>query len=81
MGDKVIYFLNHLKDDVKIIDAVDSNMDAIDTSDSNYGFIVDAKERREDGEKCYTIDEALEKLKDCGYLGGGHKFSSNTTYQ
>jgi len=61
--DKIIYFLNHLKDDVKIIDAVDSNMEAIDVNDTDYGFIVEARKRRENGEKCYTIDEALKELK------------------
>jgi hypothetical protein len=61
--DKIIYFLNHLKDDVKIVDAVDSNMEAIDTSDSDYGFILEARTRRDDGEKCYTIDETLKELK------------------
>lgn len=61
--DKIIYFLNHLKDDVKIIDAVDSNMETIDTSDADYGFIAEARARRENGEKCYTIDETLKELK------------------
>lgn len=61
--DKIIYFLNHLKDDVKVINTLDKNIEAIEPTDSDYGFITDARARRADGEKCYSLDEIAKELK------------------
>lgn len=61
--DKIIYFLNHLKDDVKILDAVDNNIEPISVDDSDYKMIVDARVRRGNGEKCYPLDEIVKDFK------------------
>lgn len=61
--DKIIYFLDHLKDDVKVVSTIDKNIEAIEPTDADYGFIADARTRREGGEKCYSLDEIAKELK------------------
>ena len=61
--DKIIYFLSHLQDDVRVISTLDKNIEAIGLNDQDYGYIADAKARRADGEKCYSLDEIAKELK------------------
>jgi hypothetical protein len=61
--DKIIYFLSHLGDDVKVVNTLDQNIEAIEPADSDYAFIMDARLRRADGEKCYSLDEITKELK------------------
>lgn len=58
--DKIMYLLDHLKEDVSIIEhKVPLKLEVIDESDTDFKFIIDARKRREDGEKCYPIDDVL----------------------
>ena len=40
-----------------------NNIEEIITEDSDYGFIKDAKTRRENGEKTYSIDEIISEYE------------------
>ncbi len=62
--DKILYFLEHLKDDVKIISSHDTQkLEIIDKNDPDFRYIVEARKRREDGEKTYTLDEMIQEFK------------------
>jgi len=64
--DKILYFLEHLKDDVTIIrQATGENMDIeiIQEDDLDYGYVLDARERRKNGEKRYAIDEVMKEFE------------------
>ena len=65
--DKVMYLLEHLKNDVKIVSKKpSSNLDieVIDEDDPDYGYVREARERRESGEKSYSIDEVMKELNE-----------------
>ena len=62
--DKILYFLEHLQDDVKIIPHTQSiNFEVIDENDPDFQYVVKARQRREDGEKSYSIDEMIQEFK------------------
>ncbi len=62
--DKILYFLEHLQDDVKIIPHTQSiNLEVIDENDPDFQYVVKARQRREDGEKSYSIDEMIQEFK------------------
>ena len=62
--DKILYFLEHLKDDVKIIPHTQNiNLEVIDENDPDFQYVVKARQRREDGEKSYSIDEMIQEFK------------------
>ena len=62
--DKILYFLEHLKDDVKIISHQDTpKLEIIDKSDPDFQYIIEARQRRDNGEKTYTIDEMIQEFK------------------
>lgn len=64
--DKIMYFLEHLKNDVTIVDkrsSGDLNIEMIVKDDPDYGYIKKARERRTRGEKTYSIDEVMKELE------------------
>ena len=63
--DKMVYFLNNfMKNDVKIIDSSESiDMQSIKENDSDYKYILDAREARKNGEKTYSIDDVIKEFK------------------
>ncbi|MEA2111471.1 MAG: hypothetical protein U9P71_05430 [Campylobacterota bacterium] len=64
--DKILYFLEHLKDDVTIINKLSSDsleIEPITQDDPDYLYVVDAKKRRSEGEKTYTIDEIIKDFQ------------------
>ena len=40
-----------------------NTIESIDTDDSDYGFIKDAKTRRKNGEKTYNIDDVINEYE------------------
>ena len=64
--DKILYLLEHLKDDVTIISrSPKSNIEieVIREDDPDYGYIKEARERRKKGEKTYSLDEVLKEYE------------------
>lgn len=59
--DKIMYFLNHLKSDVKIVEKkelYDLNIEAISEGEDDYKHILNArKERRESPQNYGTLDD------------------------
>ena len=59
--DKILYFLNHLKSDVKIINKIDTNsldIEKISEHDSDYNLILDGRlERSKNPENYGTVDD------------------------
>ncbi len=59
--DKILYFLNNLKDDVKIVkdktvNKKNADIEAISKDDEDYNLYLKAKEARKNGEKKYPLD-------------------------
>ena len=62
--DKILYFLEHLRDDVKIIAKQDtSRLEIIDKNDPDFQYIIEAQQRRDEGEKIYSLNEILQEYK------------------
>lgn len=61
--DKIAYLLSHLKDDVTIVDASNADIESISKDDPDYRYIMDARKRREEGEKSHEISEVLKKFQ------------------
>ncbi len=64
--DKVMYILENLKDDVKIISQKmtdDFDIEVINEDDPDYAYVKEARKRREKGEKTYSIDEAIKEIE------------------
>lgn len=64
--DKILYLLEHLKDDVTIISRSpksDLEIEVIREDDPDYGYVKEARERREKGEKTYSLDEVLKEYE------------------
>ena len=61
--EKVMYLLEHLKDDVRIINNDDIELEVIDKNDSDYKYILTGRERRENGEKIYSVNEVMKDYK------------------
>ncbi|WP_310442255.1 hypothetical protein [Sulfurimonas sp.] len=59
--DKIMYFLNHLKSDVKIIEKTDTNslkIEALSKNEDDYKHILNGrKERKESTENYGTLDD------------------------
>ena len=64
--DKIMYLLEHLKNDVKIISKIpssDLDIEVVEESDPDFGYVKDARESRENGEKTYSLDEVLKEYE------------------
>ncbi len=64
--DKILYLLEHLKDDVTIISRSpksDLEIEVIREDDPDYGYVEEARERRKKGEKTYSLDEVLKEYE------------------
>lgn len=64
--DKILYLLEHLKDDVTIISRSpksDLEIEVIREDDPDYGYVKEARERRKKGEKTYSLDEVLKEYE------------------
>lgn len=64
--DKIMYLLEHLKNDVKIVSKTpssDLDIEVIEEDDPDYGYVREARVRREKGEKSYSIDEVLREFE------------------
>jgi hypothetical protein len=74
VADKILYFLNHFKDDVKILNNKDISLEnekilepldieVVDKNDPDYTLYQEAKQRRTDGEKTYSLDEIMKEFQ------------------
>ena len=64
--DKIMYLLEHLKNDVKIVSKTpssDLDIEVIEEDDPDYGYVREARVRRENGEKSYSVDEVLREFE------------------
>ena len=62
--DKILYFLEHLKDDVTIVSQQENpKLEIIDENDPDFSYIIEARRRRDEGEKTYSIDEMIQEFK------------------
>ena len=64
--DKILYLLEHLKEDVTIVRKTPSDdmpIEVIEERDPDYGYVKEARIRRENGEKTYSIDEVMEEFE------------------
>ena len=59
VADKVIYLLNNLKNDVKILNSIEK----IDKNDSDYNYILDARKARLNGEKVYNLEDVIKEFE------------------
>jgi len=60
--DKILYFLEHLKDDVTIVSQQENpKLEIIDENDPDFSYIIKARRRRDEGEKTYSIDEIVQE--------------------
>jgi len=65
--DKIMYLLEHLKNDVKIVSQTpssDLDIEVIEEDDPDYGYVREARVRRENGEKSYSVDEVMRELNE-----------------
>ncbi|NWF66978.1 MAG: hypothetical protein HXX81_05875 [Campylobacterales bacterium] len=61
---KVLWFLEHLKDDgvsVEVKDCLD--IEAILKDEDDYKYFLDTKKRRENGEKTYLLDDVIKEFR------------------
>jgi hypothetical protein len=42
---------------------IQENLEVIDESDGDYSYIIDARKRRENGEKTYSLDSVLKEFE------------------
>ncbi len=63
--DKIMYFLEHLKDDVKIMPHHQNSLklEVVNENDPDYSYIIKARQRRANGEKTYSLDELLQEFE------------------
>ncbi len=64
--DKIMYLLEHLKNDVKIIEKIpsdDFDLEIIKENDPDFDYVKQARKRREEGEKTYSVDEVLKEFE------------------
>ncbi len=64
--DKVMYILQNLKRDVKIISTGVGSKDAFETIDENdpdFMYIKEARDRRAKGENLYDIDDIIDEFQ------------------
>jgi hypothetical protein len=67
--DKILYFLEHLKEDVTIIsrspevDETNLDIEVIEEDDPDYSYVREARARREKGEKSYSVDEVMREFE------------------
>ena len=67
-ADKILYFLENFKNDVKILDKDGKSDDALDIEeikedDPDYKYILEARESRSRGEKTYSLDDVIKELE------------------
>ena len=68
VADKILYFLNHFKDDVKILNTVDNSTETLEIeeikeNELDYKYILDAREARKNGEKTHSLDDIMKEFK------------------
>jgi len=64
--DKILYLLEHLKDDVTIISRSpksELDIEVVREDDPDYDYIKKAREARAKGEKTYSLDEVLKEFE------------------
>ena len=59
VADKVIYLLDNLKEDVKILNSIEK----IDKNDLDYNYILDARKARINGEKVYNLEDVIKEFE------------------
>jgi hypothetical protein len=61
-ADKILYFLEHLKEDVTIISRSpnsDLNIEVIEENDPDYKYIVQGREERKEHPESYVAEDAI----------------------
>lgn len=59
--DKVMYFLNHLQDDVKVLTSVD--IEVVGVNDDDYKYFEIAKQNRLNGEQLHSLDDIIKEFE------------------
>ena len=61
--DKVMYLLEHLDDDVKIVESSNYALETIGMNEQDYQDVLHAREQREQGEATYNIDKVIKDFQ------------------
>jgi len=65
-ADKILYFLESFKKDVKIVSGDNSqipfDIEQIDEKDDDYRFYIDAKKARANGEKTHSLEDVMKEF-------------------
>jgi len=66
VADKILYFLESFKKDVKIVSADKSKIpfeiEQIDEKDDDYRLYIDAKKARANGEKTHSLEDVMKEF-------------------
>ncbi len=67
VADKILYFLENFKNDIKILNK-NSSGDSLDIeeiveSDDDFKYILEARKARNNGEKTYSLDEIMKEFR------------------
>lgn len=60
--DKVMYLLNHLQDDVKILQK-DDFLEVVNINDDDYNYFLKARENRKNGEVLHSLDDVMKEFE------------------
>lgn len=66
IAEKVLWFLEHLKNDgvdIEITENQTLEIESIDKNDPDYDYFLEAKEARLKGEKTYSINEVIKEFE------------------
>lgn len=63
--DKILYFLDHLSDDVRIVRQNNEpfELEAISEDDPDYRLAMEAKKRRDAGETVHDLDDIIKEFE------------------
>jgi len=67
VADKILYFLENFKNDIKIL-SKNSSSDSLDIeeiaeNDDDFKYILEARKARNNGEKTYSLDEVMKEFR------------------
>ena len=68
VADKILYFLDQFKNDVKILKREPENskileIEEIKEDDEDYKYILEARKARKKGEKTYDLDDVIKEFE------------------
>jgi len=60
VADKILYFLEHFKDDIKIIDKEVLDIDVVYPQDADYQSLLKAREERKKSPQNYLLEDEID---------------------